>query len=211
MKPTSEDFKPRRDGWYEHVGTWEEVTVGTVLADPAGSRTKRWEVTATAMGDAPIEFGRTLWMRIREQTTGEEHTIPPKMKHTSVTILSQDPRDTTTPPPRPPEDVEAIMLLVRELGAEIMATIDNVTGEVTCPDYDGSFNHHLPGGPGQARKAYLEHLRMGHGLSVDDDIDIADSVRLHGRSHNPKYPEIGKGGFPHRHVPEDLSLFTGKR
>lgn len=208
MNPTSDEFAPRRDGWYEHDGTWDEVTVGTVLADPAGSRTKRWEVVATAMGQGQVEYGRTLWMRIREQISGEEHTLSPRFKSLKVVILTQDPRDTATPEPIPPEDIEAIQLLVRELGAEVMATRDERTGEITCPDYDGTFDHHLERGPGQHHKAYVEHLRFAHGLPVDDDIDVAEAITLHGRSHSSKHPDIGKGGFPHRHVPENL---TGRR
>lgn len=211
MKPTSEDFKPRRDGWFEHRGTWGEVVVGTVLADPGGSRTKRWEVTEVAHG-LQVEYGHTLWMRIKDQDSGEEHTVAPRMKNSPVRILTRDPRDTQTGEPTPPSDAEAIMLLVKELGAEVLASRDNFTGEITCPDYASGANHLAPGA-GQMTRGYLEHLRFAHGMdtSAIESLHWEERIRqvtiVHGQAHDPKHPDVGKGGFPHRHVPEDLSLF----
>lgn len=203
MKPTSDDFEPRRDGWFEHKGTWQEVVVGTVLASK--KRSERWEVIDVAMANH-VEYGKTLWMRVREQTTGVEHTIPPRQKTTQVTILTQDPRDTKTGEPTEPSNADAIMLLVKELGAEVMATRDNVTGEITCPDY--TYDSHIPGhGDRQISRGLIEHLRFAHQHPVNDDIDLVSLITLHGQAHNPKWPNIGKGGFPHRHVPEDLSMF----
>ena len=99
MKPTPEDFKPRRDGWFEHRGTWEEVTLGTVIA--SDKRSERWEIIEQAHG-VQVEFGHTLWMRAREQTTGAEFTVRPRNKTYAVTILTQDPADRKTAPPTPP-------------------------------------------------------------------------------------------------------------
>lgn len=204
MKQTAEDFAPRRDGWFEHKGTWEEVSLGTVIAGQ--KRSERWEIVEQAHG-TQVEYGHTLWMRAREQSTGAEFTVRPRMKTSAVTILTQSPLDTKTAPPTEPSDSEAIMLLVQELGAVHLATKDNVTGEITCPDYASGHSN----GDNRYGREEIEHLRFAHGLSVDDDISIVERTTLHGRAHNPKYPDIGKGGFPHRHVPEDLSLFTGKR
>lgn len=208
MKPTSEDFAPRRDGWFEHKGTWGEVTVGTVIA--SGKRTERWEIIAQSHGQQ-VEFGRTLWMRAREQTTGAEFSVGPRFKHNPVTILTQDPRDTETPARTEPSDSAAIMLLVERLGAAHLATRDDATGEITCPDYAAGRNHLDEVGNRALSRGEIEHLRFAHGMSVDDDISITDLTTLHGQAHNPKWPNIGKGGFPHRHVPEDLTLLTGIR
>lgn len=204
MKPTSDDFEPRRDGWFEHDGIWDEVTVGTVLAD-SSKRTPRWEVIALGHGQQ-VEYGHTLWMRVRDQVSGEEHSVKPQIKTRKVTILTQSPLDRKTAPPTEPSDSEAIMLLVRELGATHLATKDNVTGEITCPMYAAGHRHTEEWSPGILGRDEIEHLRFAHGMSVNDDIGIADLATLHGQAHDPRWPNIGKGGFPHRHVPEDLSI-----
>lgn len=203
MMPTSDDAPPRKDGWYQHRGTWEEVTVGTVLEGPKVS--ERWEVIATAHG-GPVKYGYTLWIRIREQTSGEEHTIEPRPKTNPVTILTQNPRDRTTAPPTEPTDTEAIQLLIAELGAEILAHRDERTGEIVCPDY--IYRSHIPGhGQRQKSRGLVDHLRFAHKLSVDDDMDHDAAHALHSQAHDPRWPNIGKEGFGHRHVPEDLSQF----
>lgn len=201
MKATSDDFKPRRDGWYEHKGVWDEVTVGTVLASQ--KRTERWEVIATAMA-VPVQYGRTLWFRVREQTTGEIHAIEPKVKTAPCTILTQDPRDTRTPPRQPPENLEAVELVIRELGATLLASRDHTTGDIVCPDYCVDPGH-IEGYAGRTR-GLIEHMRFAHQMSVDDGMKHEEVVTLHGHAHGPRWPNIGKGGFPHRHVPEDLSI-----
>lgn len=198
MKPTSDDFEPRRDGWFEHRAAWGEVVVGTVIA--SSKRSERWEITEVAHG-AQVEPGHTLWMRAREQSTGAECTVKPRMKNSLLTILTQDPADTITGDPTAPSDTEAILLLVEELGAEVMATRDHVTGEVTCPNFEAGYI--LPG------NSFINHLQFAHGMAVNHDLSNKDVVTLHGQSHDPRWPNIGKGGFPHRHVPEDLSIFTG--
>lgn len=215
MKPTGDDFEPRRDGWFEHRGTWEEVVVGTVIANKQ-RRSERWEIVEQAMA-TPVEFGHTLWMRAREQTSGEEYTVRPRNKTHPVTILTQSPSDTKTGEPTPPSDAEAIALLVEKLGATHLATRDNVTGEITCPDY-ASGGRHSPDGATAGMRDELEHLRFAHGVDTKpfEEMHWEDRIRevttLHGRAHTPKYmSEINKGGFPHRHVPEDLTIFTGKR
>lgn len=199
MQMTSPDFSPRADGWFEHKGTWDEVTVGTVIADRE-RRSLRWEIIDVAHGQQ-VEYGHTLWMRAREQASGEEFTVHPRFKNTSVTILTQDPADTQTPEPTWPSDSEAIMRLVEELGATTIATHDQRTGEVTCPDYAAGY--HATEDWKYGREEIL-HLRLAHGLEVPDDMPLPERMRLHGDAHHPSSP-VGKGGFPHRHVPEDLS------
>lgn len=210
MKPTDDDFAPRRDGWFEHKGTWGEVTVGTVIAD-AGTRTKRWEIIATSHGTGQIEPMKTLWMRAREQTTGEEFTSPPRTKTAKVTILTQDPADTTTTPPTPASDTEAVWALVEGLGATLMASIDAVTGEVTCPDYVNDSHLDDDGLGAPVKRGLLEHMRIAHSHDhFDTADDLASLITLHAQMHNLSNVSAF-GGFPHRHVPEDLNLIIGRK
>lgn len=207
MKPTGDDFEPRRDGWYEHAGTWDEVTVGTIIADHQ-SRTRRWEIIGTSHGTAPIPPMKTLWMRAREMSSGEEFTVEPRTKTAKVIILTQDPADTETPDYAPPSDTEAVWALVEGLGATLMASIDSITGEVTCPDYIN--DSHLDG-DAQVKRGLLEHMRVAHGHDHFDKADgLADLITFHAQMHDLNNP-AGKGGFPHRHVPEDLNLIIGRR
>lgn len=200
---SNDDDPPRRDGWFGHSGTWGEVTVGTVLEGP--KRTERWEVIATAH-NGPVRYGYTLWMRIRDQVSGVEHTIEPRPKMNSVTILTQDPRDKKTAPPTEPTDTEAIQALIAELGAEVLASRDNITGEIVCPDY--IYRSHIPGhGAQQQRRGLVHHLQVAHKLEVDEDLSHNDAHALHSQAHDPRWPNIGKDGFGHRHVPEDLTTF----
>lgn len=209
MKVTADDFVPRRDGWFEHAGTWGEVTVGTVIANPE-RRSERWEVIAVANG-AQTEYGHTLWMRMREQTTGAEHSARPKPKTAGVKILTQSPLDTRTAPVTPASDAGAVALLVEKLGASHLATIDNATGEITCPDYAAGASHN-PREAYSMQRDEIEHLRLAHGMdtsaleAMSPGDQIVAIATAHGQAHNPKHPEVGKGGFPHRHVPEDLSI-----
>lgn len=211
MKPTSDDFAPRRDGWFEHRGVWGEVTVGTVIASQ--KRTERWEVIDSRHGNQ-VQDGRTLWMRLREQTSGEERTDRPRPKDAPVTILTRNPADVETPPRTPPADTDVLRLLVTELGAHQLASVDNATGEVTCPNYGMGYSHEDGTGNGRLARAEVEHLRIAHGLDVTAlealpwDQLIPELARVHGRLHEPPSQP---GGFPHRHVPEDLSAYTGER
>jgi hypothetical protein len=209
VKPTSEDFEPRRDGWFEHRGTWEEVTLGTVIA--SDRRSQRWEVIGQGHGQQ-VEYGHTLWMRVREQTTGEEHSIKPRLKSRPVTILTQDPADTRTAPPTEPSDAAAIALVIEKLGATHLATRDHETGEITCPDYEAGMIH--PGVESGGMEPLLQHLEFAHGMDVTplralDSLErIPEVISVHGRAHSPKFPDVGKGGFPHRHTPEQPALYT---
>lgn len=201
MKPTADDFEPRRDGWFEHDGTWQEVVVGTVIGSKR-SRTQRWEIIDVAHGQQ-VEYGHTLWMRARDQVSGAEYTVDPRVKTSRVMILTQSPADTKTGDPTWPSDSEAIQLLIRELGAVHLATRDETTGEITCPDYAAGQNHLDGVGNGALQRGLTEHLRFAHALPISDDQPWLEVFDYHGHAHNPKY-DIGKGGFPHRHVPEPL-------
>lgn len=203
MKPTSEDFKPRRDGYFEHEATWGEVTVGTLLAQRDKRTDAVWEVIATAHGAEPIPFGNTLWMRVRNVSTGVEHTMPPRSKNGTCIVLTKSPLDTETAPATDPSDADAIMLLVEQLGATLLASRDEETGQIACPDY--TYESHLENESGRPAilKGLIEHMRFAHAMSVDDTLDIASAITLHGQAHNPQWPNIGKGGFSHVHLPEE--------
>ena len=54
-------------------------------------------------------------------------------------------------------------------------------------------------------------MRFAHGMTVDPDTPLEEVLTLHGRAHQTKYPDIGKGGFPHRHDNEDLTIYTNTR
>lgn len=211
MKPSNEDDAPRRDGWFEHRGVWDEVRVGTVIAGE--KRTQRWEIIDMRHGNQ-IQDGKTLWMRLRDQVSGEEKTSPPRSKNGPVRILTQSPADTDTGPRTPPADTDAVRLLVTELGAHQLASVDNETGEVTCPNYGMGYSHEDGVKNGRLYKAELEHLRIAHGIDVTElaalpwDQLIPELARVHGRLHEPPSKP---GGFPHRHVPEDLSNYVGIR
>lgn len=202
MRPTPPDATPRRDKWHEHDATWGEVTIGTVLANRQ-RRTERWEIIDMAHGAQVGELS-TLWMRAREQTTGEEFTISPRAKSNPVIILTQEPDDTQPLEPTPPSDSDALALLVEKLGATEIATRDERTGEITCPQFEYDVEE------------MLRHLEIAHGIDAATLRDLPGDERarqiyeIHGQSHSPRY-EVGKGGFPHRHVPEDHTLATGIR
>lgn len=201
MKETPEDFKPRRDGWFEHVAYWYEVTVGTVLAQ-RDTRTQAWEVIATSHGTQPIPFNSTLWLRLRNTKSGDEVTLPPRGKYGTCVILNHDPLDVTIAPPSEPTDAEAVVALVETLGATHLATKDAETGIVWCPDYvwnshlDKSEHHPLTRG-------LLEHLAFAHnivpGAEVDTE-DYATVLTLHGEQHRSTG---NSAAFPHVHLPDE--------
>ena len=195
MRPTSDDFEPRRDGWFEHKGTWAEVTVGTVVGN--NKRSEAYEVLATAHGNG-VQHGYTLWFQMKNLVTGEIFPVEPKFKVAPVVILTRDPRDRQTAPPTEPTDTQAILLLIKELGAETLAKHDTATGEVTCPDYVVS--SHLDG-PKKVQRGLREHLLFAHGIEapvLDDwELDLKNLNSRHSLAHTS-----GTVVFGHRHVPE---------
>lgn len=198
-KPVDPEAPRRRDGYLERRGTWGEVTVGSLLAT-SWNRTSRWRIVAVSH---PPQIGalETLWMRARDEVSGQEFSIPPRRKTLPVTFLVQDPTE-EPPPATPAEDAEQVALLVEKLGAQVIATRDNATGEIHCPQFEGPAD------------SLLDHIRLAHGLDTSGlaalglDDKIRQSIELHGRLHNrdaanPPSPY----GFPHRHVPEyDASI-----
>jgi hypothetical protein len=205
VKPSDPDAPARRDGYLERRGTWAEVTVGSLIAGE--KRTDVWEIIDTA-NPPQIEYGHTLWFRARNRPTGEVKSIPPHMVKDPVTFLMKD--DAEKPPPRtPPADAEQIALLVEKLGAQEIATRNNETGEVTCPSYAQGKSV----GGNRYGLEEIEHLRICHGIDVsgiqamplgkERTIMIAQT---HGHLHGPESSKIPHGGFPHRHIPEDLTF-----
>lgn len=199
VAPSDPDAQPRRDGWLERPGTWGEVTVGSVLGGPR--RTAAWEVIAEAHGAQTID-NYTLWFKIRDLSTGTEHPIEPKPKDRRVIFLMRD--DDATPPPRAlTDDAEAVALLVEHLGAREIATRDETTGEVWCPDY-ASGESTTPGSNYYGIEE-LEHLRICHGLdttgleAMAPDVALVERAKIHGRLHSPRGQHEPHGGFPHRH------------
>jgi hypothetical protein len=192
------DQAPRRDGLIEAKGTWGDVTVGSVLA--SGKRTEIWDVVDSKQPDQH-EYAHTHWFKIRERSSGAIHAVKPKMVNAKVTFLLTAPNE--VPPARTPspdgEDIEAKMrLLVAELGAVEIYTRDSATGEITCPA-----NHY----------DVLDHMRVAHDIDTtaleaieSSDERIAQMFTIHGRAHSPKHPAVGKGGFAHRHVPEEHDI-----
>jgi hypothetical protein len=197
VKPSDPEAKPRRDGWVERMGTWADVTVGSLLAGP--NRTDVYEVVGLANGPQVID-GYTNWCRVKNTVTGEVWSIEPKPKTTPAKFLMPD--DEAAPPPaRPVENAEAIALLVQHLGAQEIATRDEQTGEVWCPDYASGKS----AGDNSYGIEELEHLRICHGLdisgleSLTGNAAIVERAKIHGRLHSPRGATEPHGGFPHRH------------
>jgi len=205
-----EDQKPRRDGLIEAKGVWGEVAVGALLS--TSKRTEVWEVIDTRLPEQ-IDYGKTHWIKIRERSTGVEHVIAPKMVNAPAYFLLSS-TDQNLPAPTPPSNLEEMALLVEHLGAQLLATRDNATGEIHCPDYNA------PNGERTGVAPLLEHMRVCHGMDVgalqaaeaqaraDGDFDEvrARIHRAHDEAHSLKHPHVGKGGFSHRHVPEDHTI-----
>lgn len=200
VKPSKEDATPRKDGWLERVGTWAEVTVGSLLA--GRNRTDVWEVVETRNPEK-IEFGHTGWFKMVNRVNGQVFSCEPKNRTYPVTFLMET--DVEEPPPAQPHaDADQIALLVRELGATEIATMNNETGEVACPDYDGTFHKNTQMSQGDE---YWMHLEIAHGMdttglrALPNEEMVVARIKAHGNAHNPLKPTTG-GGFPHRHVPE---------
>lgn len=199
VRPSNPNAKPRRDGYLERRGTWGEVTVGSLIA--GANRTDVWEIVDSAHPQQ-VQYAHTLWFKAVNRVTGEVYSVPPRFIKNPVVFLMRD--DEETPPPATPAgDAEAVALLAEKLGAMVVATRDHATGEILCPDYDGHFV-----GP-RGTDEYMYHLRVCHGMdtsgleTLPPDELVMKRAQVHEQAHNFHHPEIGKGGFPHRHGPED--------
>jgi hypothetical protein len=168
---------------------WGQLGLGHVLL----SEGRKWTVI-DARTPEQYEYGRTAWLRVRAPN-GEEHSIEPQRVKRRVTVLVDPDADPIEPVSHIHGSAEAA-LLVEQLGAFEIATRDERTGEIWCPW------SHTP-------EQDITHLELAHGLDLSglDPADLLARTKLHGKAHDIAYPLIGKtGGFPHRHVPEDLSL-----
>lgn len=176
------------------------VTIGTLIRGRKNTKSDVWEVVDMAAGPVPTESHHTAYWRVRHITTGEEATIPPKPLNGVVHVMV--PEGETEPPPgsRKVSDGEQIMLLVEQLGAQEIATYDHLSGEVTCPNY------HILSADGEEARLLGEHMRIAHQMDLSQIEAGTSLIDLHDRAHDPRYPSVGKGGFAHRHVPEDRSF-----
>lgn len=193
-----EDQPPRKDGLIEARGEWGEVVVGSVLA--SRKRSEIWDVIDSKTPDQHA-YARTPWFKIRERASGVEHAVSPKMINAKVTFLLTDPtqRQPELTPVSDADDVEAKMkMLVETLGAQEIYTRDSATGEIWCPWWPIDD---------------LEHLRVAHDIDTtaleaieDHDKRRAELTTVHGHAHDARWPAVGKGGFAHRHVPEEHDI-----
>lgn len=208
------------DGLVEWRGTAGQVRVGHLVQGMKKTKNDVWEVIETRL-PAQVEYGYTLWWRVVNKATGEMAAIPPKsVKSTVIFMLTPEEVEvaerTGAPPPLPqqwPSNSDEVALLVQELGAEVLAHRDRETGEIYCPAYGNGAYHSTVWRPGVGVADELEHLRIAHGIDVsalEGIVDPAERLRQvvteHGRLHGPRSNTIVHRGFPHRHVPEDLSL-----
>lgn len=167
---------------------WGDLGIGHVILKDG----RKWTVVDARTPDQ-YEYGHSAWLRI-EAPNGEAHSIAPKVVKRKVTVLIDPDADPIPPVSHIHGSAEAA-LLVEQLGAVEIATRDEKTGEIWCPW-------------AQYATEAITHLELAHGIdmtNVEDDALVRG--KLHGKAHDLDYPLIGKtGGFPHRHVPEDLSI-----
>lgn len=195
-----EDQKPRRDHLVEAMGTWGEITVGTRMA-LTSDRTNVWEVVDTKSPDQ-WEYGRTCWFQVVEVNTGELRAVRPKLVNSRCRILLTS-ADQQLPARRPVGDAETVLMLLESILGKTneVYTQDVASGEVWCP-WD----------PHKGPDGMFRHLHEAHEIdtgAIEAILDVparmAAMHTLHGQAHNPKYA-ISRGGFSHRHVPEDLKI-----
>jgi hypothetical protein len=185
-----------------HVA-WGQLGIGSVIRD-RGAR--RWTCIAAAQPQQ-YEYGKTCWLRFKAPN-GEEISIPPRYVNFGVNVLV-DPTSPRVEPARV-DDGGATWLLAQELGAEEIATLDNGTGEVWCPDYIFSNGVSLGLPAVDLAEGLLRHLEVCHSVDTSGIRQIAPwdaqhdaAHKAHDRAH--KHP-VGDAGFTHRHMPEDHSI-----
>lgn len=170
----------------ERTIRWGELGIGHIILKDG----RKWTVVDGAT-PTQYEYGHSNWIRI-QAPKGETHAIPPKPVTKKVVVLV-DPTADPIPPLSHVHGSREAALLVEALGAVEIATRDEATGEVWCPWSVGGV-------------ADLVHLQVAHGLDTTGITTMAQRARAHGQCHDIGYPHIGKGGFAHRHVPEDLGI-----
>lgn len=151
--------------------TWADLAVDAYLRDANGTV---WRVVAK--DDRDLEPGTSPHYRCRNRA-GDWLTISSKPLDTPVTILT-------------PADGEAEIKILRDiLGAEVLATKDNRTGEVTCPRWP------VGGASGFPLDVFRDHLVLGHGIYATDIKTYAKLVEAHEAAHaRDETPHL-----PHRH------------
>lgn len=165
---------------------WGQLGIGHVI--PRDGR--KWTVVDAA-APAQYEYGHSNWLKVRAPN-GEEHAIAPKPLTRKVTVLV-DPEAAPIEPISHAHGNAEAALLAEQLGAIEIATRDEATGEVWCP---------WSSSPQEA----LLHLRVAHQIDTDGIDDTPEArAEIHGRAHDIAHPLL-KGGFTHRHIPEDLSI-----
>jgi hypothetical protein len=188
-----------------------QVRVGHFIQGTRRTLDDIWEVLEMKNPDQ-IRYGEGLWWRVANTTTGEEAAIPPKMVNSKVRfMLTPEEHELAEERRRPPDlphqypiDSEEVLLLVEQLGAREIATRDNETGEITCPNYAEGMFHTVD---------EITHLRICHGLDVSGLEAIGNweermiaTIKAHGELHSAQGRKVAHKGFPHRHVPEDHSI-----
>jgi hypothetical protein len=204
-----------RMAWKGRAG---QVRVGHFIQGSRKTLDDVWEITEMRT-PSQIGYANTLWWRAVNVSTGEQVAVPPRVVSAEIRFMltpeeHAEAEETKRPPTLPrqwPSDSEEVLLLVEKLGAREIATRDETTGEIHCPDYDGSFDSARPGG-NLFGVEEIEHLRIAHGLDVSglekltgDERTIA-ITKAHGPLHAPNVGRYAQRGFPHRHTPEDHSI-----
>lgn len=174
-----------------------------------------WELVEMK-NPAQIEYGNTLWWLVANTTTGDTVPVPPKLVTARVRFMLTPEEhaaaeETRHPPHLPqqwPVDSEEILELVATLGATEIGTRDHATGEITCPNYAVQ-----PWHQSQTQADAIHHLRIAHGIDVsgiealdDWEAKMVATHKTHGQLHGPESLRLAHAGFPHRHVPEDVSF-----
>lgn len=201
------------DGLQPWKGRAGDVRVGHLIQGSKATKNDVWRVVEMRNPDQ-IEYGRTLWWKVENLATGEWAPIPPKSVKAWVTYMLDEAEfeyaEAYGRPPHFPQvwpmDAEQVALLVDTLGATALASQDNETGEIWCPNY--AAGHTATGWRNRVTEQF-DHLRLCHGMDVrgleaitDWEHQMLEVTRVHGVAHRDDQP----GGFPHRHVPEDRSL-----
>lgn len=166
---------------------WRAVGVGSIIIDKEGGR---WLVTASAL-PAQFDYGMSCWFKIAPEGGGPEIPIEPRFLGSKITLAVDPARPVE---PAWPEGAREMALLQQALGAQEIGTQDTRTGEIWCP-------MHIWG-----VEEELLHLRVAHGMDTTGIVTPEQVATIHGRAHNPKYPDLGKSGFTHRHMPEDMPI-----